>query len=143
MAIYIGTTKNCILEGSASKKTFKIAVWGHSNKLEAVAAHPDDLAFVTAGFDKVVAKWRKQKVLWKVTTQSELISAAYHPSANTVVAGSLDGYVVVLNGETGVHVTTVRVCAAPLNDLKFNRTGSQFACAAQTGLVHGTQNALV
>ena len=136
LAMYIGTTKNCILEGSASKKTFKIAVWGHSNKLEAVAAHPDDLAFVTAGFDKVVAKWRKQKVLWKVTTQSELISAAYHPSANTVVAGSLDGYVVVLNGETGVHVTTVRVCAAPLNDLKFNRTGSQFACAAQTGIVH-------
>ena len=48
-AIYIGTTKNTILEGSASKKTFKIAVWGHTGKLEAIAAHPDDLAFVSAG----------------------------------------------------------------------------------------------
>ena len=86
-AIYIGTTKNTILEGSASKKTFKIAVWGHTGKLEAIAAHPDDLAFVSAGYDKVVAKWRKQKILWKVSTQSELISTAYHPSANTVVAG--------------------------------------------------------
>ena len=56
-AIYIGTTKNTILEGSASKKTFKIAVWGHTGKLEAIAAHPDDLAFVSAGYDKVVAKW--------------------------------------------------------------------------------------
>ena len=48
-AIYIGTSKNTILEGSASKKTFKIAVWGHTGKLEAIAAHPDDLAFVSAG----------------------------------------------------------------------------------------------
>ena len=48
-AIYIGTTKNTILEGSANKKTFKIAVWGHTGKLEAIAAHPDDLAFVSAG----------------------------------------------------------------------------------------------
>ena len=64
------------------------------------------------------------------------VSAAYHPSANTVVAGSLDGFAVVLNAETGVHITTVRICSAPLNDLKFNRSGSQFACAAQTGIVH-------
>ena len=39
----LGTTKNCILEGSAIKKTFKIAVWGHSGKLEGIASHPDDL----------------------------------------------------------------------------------------------------
>ena len=55
-------------------------MWGHSHKLEAIAAHPDDLAFVTAGYDKIVAKWRKQKILWKVNTQSELISVAYHPT---------------------------------------------------------------
>ena len=65
-----------------------------------------------------------------------IISAAYHPSANTVVVGSLDGFAVVLNAETGVHITTVRICSAPLNDLKFNRSGSQFACAAQTGIIH-------
>ncbi len=65
-ALYIGTTRNCILEGAARKKTLKIAVWGHSNKLEAIASHPDDLAFVTAGYDKVVAKWRKQKVSTKM-----------------------------------------------------------------------------
>ena len=68
--------------------------------------------------------------------RSKLFSAAYHPSANTVVVGSLDGFAVVLNAETGVHITTVRICSAPLNDLKFNRSGSQFACAAQTGIIH-------
>jgi WD40 repeat protein len=91
---------------------------------------------VTAGYDRIVAKWRKQKVLWKVTTQSELISAAYHPSANTVVAGSLDGHVIVLNGESGVHVTTVRICASPINTLAFSRAGGQLAIGAHTGVVH-------
>ena len=90
-----GTTKNCILEGAANKKTFKVAVWGHSHKLEAIAPHPDDLAFISAGYDKIVAKWRKQKILWKVNTQAELISAAYHPTANVVAAGSIDGHFVV------------------------------------------------
>lgn len=135
-AIYIGTTKNCILEGSASKKTFKIAVWGHCGKLEAIASHPDDLAFVSAGYDKIVAKWRKQKILWKVSIQSELISAAYHPSSNVVVVGSLDGFAVVLNAESGVHITTVRISSSPLNDMKFNRSGNLFACGTQSGVIH-------
>lgn len=136
--LYVGTSRNCIVEGSvgSNKKSFKIAVWGHSSRLEAVASHPDDLAFVTAGYDKIVAKWRKQKVLWKVTTQSELISVAYHPSASVAAAASLDGHVVVLNAETGVHVTTLRVCSAPLNELKFNRSGTFFACAAHSGIIH-------
>ena len=86
-------------------------------------------AFITAGFDKIVAKWRKQKILWKVNTQSELISAAYHPTASVVVAGSIDGHFVALNAETGVHVCTVRVGSAPLNAMKFNQSGSQLACA--------------
>ena len=93
--LILGTTKNCILEGAANKKTFKVAVWGHSHKLEAIAPHPDDLAFISAGYDKIVAKWRKQKILWKVNTQAELISAAYHPTANVVAAGSIDGHFVV------------------------------------------------
>ena len=63
--LYIGTTSNCILEGSMARK-FSVAVWGHARRLDALAVHPDDFAFVTAGHDKVVAKWRKQKVLWKV-----------------------------------------------------------------------------
>jgi len=139
-AVYIGTTKNCILEGAANKKTFKVAVWGHSHKLEAIAPHPDDLAFISAGYDKIVAKWRKQKILWKVNTQAELISAAYHPTANVVAAGSIDGHFVVLNGETGVHVCTVRVGAMPLNHLKFNKTGSHLACGASSGMIYIFKN---
>ena len=70
---------------------------------------------------QVVAKWRKQKVLWKVSLQTEAVSAAYHPSTATVGVGTLDGHVVVLNAETGAHVTTVRVCGAAVNALAYNK----------------------
>lgn len=111
-------------------------MWGHSSKLEAIAPHPNDPSFVTAGYDRLVVKWKKQKVVWKVPTESELISAAYHPSANTVVAGSLDGNVIVLNSENGNHVTTIRACTVPLNEVKFSSSGDYLACAAHKGDVH-------
>lgn len=135
-SLYFCTTRNCLLEGAVYKKAFKVNIWGHSSKLEAIAPHPNDSSFVTAGYDRFIVKWKKQKVAWKVPTESELISAAYHPSANTVVAGSLDGNVIVLNSENGAHVTTIRVCTVPLNEVKFSTSGDYLACAAHKGDVH-------
>ena len=124
--LYIGTTKNCILEGSMTKK-FNIVVWGHSQRLDAIAVHPDDFAFVSAGHDKFVVKWRKQKVLWKVSVQTECVCVAYHPSGIAIAAGTLDGHAVILNAENGSHITTLRVCGAPINALAYNRDGDVLA----------------
>ena len=124
--LYIGTTKNCILEGSMTKK-FSIVVWGHSQRLDAIAVHPDDFAFVSAGHDKFVVKWRKQKVLWKVSVQTECVCVSYHPSGVAVAAGTLDGHAVILNAETGAHITTLRVCGAPINAIAYNRGGDMLA----------------
>lgn len=124
--LYIGTTRNCILEGSMTKK-FSIVVWGHSERLDAIAVHPDDFAFVTAGHDKFVVKWRKQKVLWKVSVQTECVCVAYHPSGVAIAAGTLDGHAVILNAENGAHITTLRVCGAPINALAYNREGDMLA----------------
>ena len=51
--LYVGTTANCILEGSVARK-FSVAVWGHARRLDAIAVHPDEFSFVTAGHDKVI-----------------------------------------------------------------------------------------
>jgi microtubule-associated protein-like 1/2 len=52
----------------------------------------------------MVAKWRKQKVLWKLTVQTECSCAAYHPAATTVAVGTIDGHAIVINAETGAHI---------------------------------------
>ena len=49
------------------------------------ACHPylyllsTDASFVTAGGDKVVAKWRRSKLLWKVTVPSAGLACCHHP----------------------------------------------------------------
>ena len=52
--LYMGTTDNCIVEGSLQRK-LNLLIWGHRKRLDALAVHPDDMAFVTAGHDKVCA----------------------------------------------------------------------------------------
>jgi hypothetical protein len=57
--LYIGTTHNCVLEGSMQRK-LNLLIWGHRYRLDALAVHPDDIAFVTAGHDKVRFLYNKR-----------------------------------------------------------------------------------
>ncbi len=111
--LYVGTTANVILEGNMTRG-FNVLVWGHSDEIVALAAHPDDLGFVTVGIDKVVARWKKQKVrvkiepiarssardlfkiqvAWKLTVPTRCLCADYHPGGNFVVVGADDGHLV-------------------------------------------------
>lgn len=54
------------MEGSLQRR-FNQVVFGHGKQLWGLAVHPDDELFATAGHDKNIALWRKQKLLW--TTQ--------------------------------------------------------------------------
>lgn len=68
--IYVGTTRNNILEGSLQRR-FNQVVFGHGRQLWGLAVHPDDEVFATAGHDKNIALWRRHKLLW--TTQVNFI----------------------------------------------------------------------
>lgn len=67
--IYVGTTRNNILEGSLQRR-FNQVVFGHGRQLWGLAVHPDDEVFATAGHDKYIALWRRHKLLW--TTQVQI-----------------------------------------------------------------------
>lgn len=69
--IYVGTTRNNILEGSLQRR-FNQVVFGHGRQLWGLAVHPDDEVFATAGHDKNIALWRRHKLLW--TTQVSTFS---------------------------------------------------------------------
>ena len=66
--IYVGTTRNNILEGSLQRR-FNQVVFGHGRQLWGLAVHPDDEVFVTAGHDKNIALWRRHKLLWTTQVQ--------------------------------------------------------------------------
>ncbi|XP_012282352.1 echinoderm microtubule-associated protein-like CG42247 [Orussus abietinus] len=133
--IYVGTTRNNIVEGSLQRR-FNQVVFGHGRQLWGLAVHPDDEVFATAGHDKNIALWRRHKLLWTTQVGFECICIAFHPFGVALAAGSSEGHLLVLAADTGAAVATLRVCGSPLSCIGYNPTGEIVAMGSQNGSVY-------
>ncbi|XP_070506717.1 echinoderm microtubule-associated protein-like CG42247 [Chironomus tepperi] len=133
--IYVGTTRNNILEGSLQRR-FNQVIFGHGRQLWGLAAHPEDELFATAGHDKNIALWRRHKLIWTSSVGYECISLAFHPFGSALAAGSSEGHLIVINAETGSTMLTLRVCGSPLNCLEYNQIGDMVAIGSQNGSIY-------
>ncbi|KAI5709816.1 hypothetical protein M8J75_003490 [Diaphorina citri] len=106
--IYVGTTRNNIMEGSLQRR-FNQIIFGHGRQLSALAVHPDDELFATAGQDKNIALWKRNKLVWCTQVMYECVSLTWHPFGVALAIGSAEGYLIVVNAETGALITTLRV----------------------------------
>lgn len=118
--IYVGTTRNSIVEGSLQRR-FTQVVFGHGRQLLGLAVHPEEEIFATAGCDKNIALWRKQKLLWTCHSGYECISLTFHPFGSALAVGCTEGHLLVLNAENGATMITLRVCGSPLNCISYNQ----------------------
>lgn len=123
--IYVGTTRNSIVEGSLQRR-FTQVVFGHGRQLLGLAVHPEEEIFATAGCDKNIALWRKQKLLWICQSGYECISLAFHPFGSALAVGSTEGHLLVVNAENGQTMITLRVCGSPINCISYNQGNIPF-----------------
>ncbi|XP_063359716.1 echinoderm microtubule-associated protein-like CG42247 [Cydia amplana] len=133
--LYVGTTRNNIMEGSLQRR-FNQVIFGHHKQLMGLAVHPDDEMFATAGHDKNIALWRGHKLVFATQVGYECVSLAWHPGGGALAAGSTEGHLVVLNADAGAHVATLRVCGSPLNCLMYNSAGDLLAIGSQNGSIY-------
>ncbi|XP_072035970.1 echinoderm microtubule-associated protein-like 2 isoform X2 [Amphiura filiformis] len=126
--VVLGTTKNHIMVGSLQNK-FEYILQGHCSELWALAAHPSELGFATAGYDQHVMFWRAEdhKLLWKVHVEKPCLSCAFNPIGTVVAVGTTVGRFVVLNTEDGMHVTSVQVGKEQLSVVKYSPDGTLLA----------------
>ncbi|KAL9695343.1 hypothetical protein quinque_014628 [Culex quinquefasciatus] len=115
--IYVGTTRNNILEGSLQRR-FNQVIFGHGKQLWALAAHPTT------------------SLIWTSSVGYEIISLAFHPYGAALAAGSSEGHLVVINAENGATMLTIRVCGSPLNCVEFNQVGDMIAIGSQNGSIY-------
>ena len=136
-SIYVGTSRNLIMEGRLQRR-FKVVLFGHANQISSLTTHwpPTDETFASGGTDKLVVLWHKNRLVWKVLLQTEPTALAFPPEGNVLVVGTVDGFVVVLNADTGIHVNTIKVCGATISAIKFNVDGEKFAAASSTGTIY-------
>lgn len=119
--IYVGTTKNNIVEGSLQRR-FNDVIFGHGRQLWGLSVHPEDELFATAGMDKTIVLWRKHKLVWSISVDYECISLAFHPYGASLAVGTTAGNILIINAETNEVSANVRVCAAPINCIAFSQS---------------------
>lgn len=131
----MGTTKNNIMEGSLQRR-FNQVVFGHGRQLWGLATHHDEDIFATAGHDKNIALWRKNKLLWSTQVAYECIALAFHPYGSALAAGSSEGHLLIINSDNGASMLTLRVCGSPLNCIAYNLVGDMIAIGSQNGSIY-------
>ncbi|XP_055991678.1 echinoderm microtubule-associated protein-like 2 isoform X2 [Sorex fumeus] len=98
--LYVGTTRNSILQGSIHLG-FSLLVQGHVEELWGLAAHPSQPQFVTCGQDKLVHLWSAEthQPLWSRSIEDPACSAGFHPSGAVLAVGTVTGRWLLLDTE--------------------------------------------
>lgn len=130
--IYVGTSKNVIVEGSVNRR-FKIVVQGHHKELAALAVDPDEAAFVTAGHDRCISRWVMHKLVWRVQVENECLALSVHPAGDVVAVGTADGHIIILTLPRGMHVATLPASKHAITCMAYNPDGTMLGCGLEEG----------
>ncbi|XP_041351866.1 echinoderm microtubule-associated protein-like 2 isoform X3 [Gigantopelta aegis] len=87
--VLVGTTRNCILQGSLDLKLNPI-VQGHMDELWGLATHPSQHQFLSCGSDRHVYLWDSlsHSVIWCKEVSDPLHSCCFHPEGNVAAIGT-------------------------------------------------------
>nr|KAG5700211.1 hypothetical protein BaRGS_011054 [Batillaria attramentaria] len=135
--LFIGTARDLVLEGSLQSK-FRPIVQGHCEELWAVAAHPKEPAFFTAGHDMAVAKWSalSHSLIKVVKDKKPCTSIGVDPTGQLVAVGTTTGRVALYDGGDLTERNSLQVGKAQINAVSFSRDGTQLAVGAHDGFIH-------
>ncbi|CAG0886866.1 unnamed protein product [Darwinula stevensoni] len=131
--LLVGTTKNQILQGTL-ETTFQPVVFGHASQLWALAVHPSQPVFATAGYDRNIVKWRAHKLEWRV--ESECSCATWNGDGSLLAVGSITGHVTVLRGENGELLVSFLVGPTHVSCISFSPDESLLSMGAENGNVY-------
>ncbi|KAF6019071.1 hypothetical protein EB796_022626 [Bugula neritina] len=135
--LYVGTTKNCLLDGNWNEK-FRVVIVGHSEELWALSSHPQEHTFVTAGYDHSVCKWSavSHKLIWKIVIEKPCLSVCHNNTGDLLVIGTTEGQFMVMDANDGSHVATIQVGHGAVDSTKFSPDGRLLAMGAQDGNIY-------
>ncbi|XP_050666852.1 echinoderm microtubule-associated protein-like 2 isoform X2 [Leptidea sinapis] len=99
--LYIGTTKNCILQGDV-ELGFSPAVLGHVDEVWALAAHPSLPQFVSAGWDSLLQLWDglSHSTVWSKDIEERAQCSAWSSDGSVIAVGCLSGKWLVFSPES-------------------------------------------
>ncbi|XP_036131482.1 echinoderm microtubule-associated protein-like 2 isoform X1 [Molossus molossus] len=135
--IYVGTTRNCILQGSIHTG-FSLLIQGHTEEVWGLATHPSREQFVTCGQDKQVHLWsvESHQPLWSRTIEDPARSAGFHPSGSVLAVGTVTGRWLLLDTETHDLVAIHTDGNEQISVVSFSPDGAYLAVGSHDNLVY-------
>ncbi|XP_063061009.1 echinoderm microtubule-associated protein-like 2 [Engraulis encrasicolus] len=135
--LFVGTTRNAILQGSFSGELSPI-VQGHTDELWGLDVHPSMEQFVTCGQDKQVHLWdtTTHQPLWSKAVEDPARSAGFHPSGEVLAVGTMTGRWVVLDTETRDLVSVHTDGNEIISNVKYSPDGAYLAVASHDNFVY-------
>ncbi|XP_071146996.1 echinoderm microtubule-associated protein-like CG42247 isoform X2 [Mytilus edulis] len=135
--LYIGTSKGYVLDGSLQDK-FRFLIQGHSEEIWAIAPHPNESAFFTTSFDKMVIKWSttRHKIIWKSQIGKPGCCLSADLKGRQVAAGTQTGNIEILNAHNGMHVASIDVSKYRIDCISFSPDSTMIAVGSHDGLLH-------
>ncbi|KAI5098974.1 echinoderm microtubule-associated protein-like 2 isoform X1, partial [Silurus meridionalis] len=135
--LFVGTTKNAILQGSFSGALTPI-VQGHTDELWGLDVHPSTEQFVTCGQDKQVHLWdvTSHQPLWSKTIEDPGRSAGFHPSGTVLAVGTMTGRWLVLDTETRDLISMHTDGNEIISNIKYSPDGAYLAVGSHDNFVY-------
>ncbi|XP_019281512.2 echinoderm microtubule-associated protein-like 2 isoform X1 [Panthera pardus] len=135
--LYVGTTRNCILQGSVHTG-FSLLVQGHVEELWGLATHPSRAQFVTCGQDKLVHLWsaESRRPLWSRIIEDPARSAGFHPSGSVLAVGTVTGRWLLLDTETHDLVAIHTDGNEQISVVSFSPDGAYLTVGSHDNLVY-------
>ncbi|XP_022379704.1 echinoderm microtubule-associated protein-like 2 isoform X2 [Enhydra lutris kenyoni] len=135
--LYVGTTRNSILQGSVHTG-FSLLVQGHVEELWGLATHPSRAQFVTCGQDKLVHLWsvESHQPLWSRVIEDPARSAGFHPSGSVLAVGTVTGRWLLLDTETHDLVAIHTDGNEQISVVSFSPDGAYLTVGSHDNLVY-------
>ncbi|XP_062872674.1 echinoderm microtubule-associated protein-like 2 isoform X2 [Trichomycterus rosablanca] len=135
--LFVGTTKNAILQGSFSGALTPI-VQGHTDELWGLDVHPSMKQFVTCGQDKQVHLWdvTSHQPLWNKAIEDPGRSAGFHPSGTVLAVGTMTGRWLVLDTDTRDLISMHTDGNEIISNVKYSPDGAYLAVGSHDNFVY-------
>nr|XP_027204131.1 echinoderm microtubule-associated protein-like 1 [Dermatophagoides pteronyssinus] len=136
MDIYIGTSNNFILKGSAIQtEDYQIIFEGHYMAIRTCSLDYDNNIY-TASLDRKICKWNDYGLAWKTDSSIQGMSSSVHPAGQVLAVGSATGIIAIVNTGSGEPIQYIQLTTVCIGCMSYSPNGDFLVAGCQDGCLH-------